>query len=263
MGFVGKSIRWALNAIPRTALQRVAEWAVPVVGLLYLGRGRKCPICGAKRRKFLPYGYGTVREDALCPSCLSLERHRLLWFYFMNNDNGLEAFKSLPTILHVAPEVCLMKQFKQIYRTAPERYITADLESPLADMHFDIQDIPMADNSVDIVICNHILEHVESDHKALKEIYRIMRPGGMGVVLAPIDYSRETTFEDDTITDPKQRAEIFGQYDHRRVYGKDYLNRLQAAGFEAEEIDYAAEFTDFDRTLYSFGCDHLYIVRKG
>ena len=155
-----------------------------------------------------------------------------------------------------------MRKFKRLYAATPQRYITADLESPLADMHFDVQSIPMEDNSVDIIICNHLLEHVESDHKALTEMYRIMRSGGMGIMLAPIDYSRETTFEDDTITDPKQRAELFGQYDHRRVYGKDYIERLRAAGFEAEEIDYAAEFSESEHILHSFGCDHLYIVRK-
>lgn len=262
MSFVGKSIRLVLNAVPRPILQRVAGWAVPVLGLFYAGKGRKCPICGGEKRKFLPYGYGKVREDALCPKCLSLERHRLLWHYLMNNDSERERIKNLPTILHIAPEVCLMREFKRIYLSAPQNYITADLESPLADMHFDVQQIPMADSSVDIIICNHLLEHVESDHKALKEMYRIMRSGGMGVMLAPIDYSRETTFEDDTITDPKQRAEVFGQYDHRRIYGKDYLERLRAAGFEAFEIDYAAEFSDSDRTKFSFGSDKLYIVRK-
>ena len=261
MGIIGRTIKWTLNAIPRTALQRVAGWAVPALGLLYMGKGRECPICGSKRRKFLPYGYGPVREDALCPRCLSLERHRLLWHYLVHSSEQ-ERFKGLPTILHIAPEVCLMKQFKRMYEPAPYSYITADLESPLADMYFDVQQIPMDDQSVDIVICNHLLEHVESDHKALKEIYRIMRHGGMGVMLAPIDYSREKTFEDDTITDPKQRAEVFGQYDHRRIYGRDYLERLRAAGFEAEEIDYAATFTEQQRTLYSFGCDKLYIVRK-
>ena len=233
---------------------------MPIVGLLYLGKGRECSICGAKRRKFLPYGYGKVREDALCPSCLSLERHRLLWHYLMHNHH--DRFDNLPTILHIAPEVCLMRKFKRLYATTPQRYITADLESPLADMHFDVQSIPMEENSVDIIICNHLLEHVESDHKALKEMYRIMRSGGIGVMLAPIDYSRDTTFEDDTITDPKQRAEIFGQYDHRRVYGRDYIDRLRAAGFEAEEIDYAAEFSESEQILHSFGSDHLYIVRK-
>lgn len=262
MSFVGKSIRLVLNAIPRPILQRVAGWAVPMLGVIYAGKGRKCPICGCERRKFLPYGYGKVREDALCPKCLSLERHRLLWHYLMNNDKERERFQSLPTILHIAPEVCLMKEFKKMYKSAPYSYITADLESPLADMHFDVQAIPMKDENVDIIICNHILEHVESDHKALTELYRIMRKGGMGVMLAPIDYSRDNTFEDDTITDPKQRAEVFGQYDHRRIYGKDYLTRLAAAGFEAEEIDYAAEFSVSDRTRFSFGSDKLYIVRK-
>ena len=262
MSFVGKSIRLVLNAVPRPILQRVAGWAVPVLGLFYAGKGRNCPICGGEKRKFLPYGYGKVREDALCPKCLSLERHRLLWHYLMNNDSERERIKNLPTILHIAPEVCLMREFKRIYLSAPQNYITADLESPLADMHFDVQQIPMADSSVDIIICNHLLEHVESDHKALKEMYRIMRPGGLGIMLAPIDYTLETTFEDDTITDPKQRAEVFGQYDHRRIYGKDYLERLRAAGFEAFEIDYAAEFSDSDRTKFSFGSDKLYIVRK-
>lgn len=262
MSFVGKSIRLVLNAVPRPILQRVAGWAVPVLGLFYAGKGRKCPICGGEKRKFLPYGYGKVREDALCPKCLSLERHRLLWHYLMNNNSERERIKNLPTILHIAPEVCLMREFKRIYLSAPQNYITADLESPLADMHFDVQQIPMADSSVDIIICNHLLEHVESDHKALKEMYRIMRPGGLGIMLAPIDYTLETTFEDDTITDPKQRAEVFGQYDHRRIYGKDYLERLRAAGFEAFEIDYAAEFSDSDRTKFSFGSDKLYIVRK-
>lgn len=262
MSFVGKSIRLVLNAVPRPILQRVAGWAVPVLGLFYAGKGRKCPICGGEKRKFLPYGYGKVREDALCPKCLSLERHRLLWHYLMNNNSERERIKNLPTILHIAPEVCLMREFKRIYLSAPQNYITADLESPLADMHFDVQQIPMADSSVDIIICNHLLEHVESDYKALTEMYRIMRSGGMGVMLAPIDYTLETTFEDDTITDPKQRAEVFGQYDHRRIYGKDYLERLRAAGFEAFEIDYAAEFSDSDRTKFSFGSDKLYIVRK-
>ena len=262
MSFVGKSIRLVLNAVPRPILQRVAGWAVPVLGLFYAGKGRKCPICGGEKRKFLPYGYGKVREDALCPKCLSLERHRLLWHYLMNNDSERERIKNLPTILHIAPEVCLMREFKRIYLSAPQNYITADLESPLADMHFDVQQIPMADSSIDIIICNHLLENVESDHKALKEMYRIMRPGGLGIMLAPIDYTLETTFEDDTITDPKQRAEVFGQYDHRRIYGKDYLERLRAAGFEAFEIDYAAEFSDSDRTKFSFGSDKLYIVRK-
>ena len=155
-----------------------------------------------------------------------------------------------------------MKRLKRHYKAMPERYITADLESPLADMHFDVQEIPMPAASVDVIICNHLLEHVESDRKALSELYRILKPGGWGVLLSPVDHERERTFEDDSVTDPSERAKIFGQYDHRRIYGRDYTERLSEAGFIAEEIDYKSNFTKQQCEEYSLGEDYLYIVRK-
>ena len=259
MGIIAKGIRWALNAIPRPWLQRMAGWAVPLLGVAYVGRGRVCPVCNARRRQFLPYGYVTSRKDALCPSCLSLERHRLLWLWLTRETT---LFADRPTILHIAPEVNLMKRLKRHYKAVSERYITADLESPLANMHFDVQAIPMKEESIDVIICNHLLEHVESDRKALSELYRILRPGGWGVLLSPVDYEREQTFEDDSVTEPSERARLFGQYDHRRIYGRDYTKRLSKAGFIAEEIDYKAEFTEQQCEEYSLGYDHLYIVRK-
>lgn len=252
------AIRWALNHIPRSWLQRMAGWAVPVVGLAYVGRGRECPMCGAKRRKFLPYGYVTSREDALCPSCLSLERHRLIWLWLERHSS---LFDSRPTLLHIAPEVSLMRHFKRHYK-GHAGYITADLESPLADMHFDVQHIPMEDRSVDVVICNHLLEHVEDDAMALNELYRIMRPGGWGIMLVPEDRSRAVTFEDDTITDPKERTRLFGQYDHRRVYGRDYDDRLRRAGFEVERIAVVDMLSEAERRLYATGSDDMVVVRK-
>ena len=251
-------IRWALNHIPRSWLQRIAGWAVPVVGLLYVGRGRRCPMCGCQRRKFLPYGYVTSREDALCPRCLALERHRMIWLWM---ERHTDLFESRPHLLHIAPEVSLMRHFKRLYR-GTERYITADLESPLADMHFDVQHIPMEDRSVDVVICNHLLEHVEDDRRAMGELYRIMRPGGWGIMVVPEDRGRATTFEDDTITDPQERTRLFGQYDHRRVYGRDYDDRLREAGFDVERIDVASSLTAEERRLYAVGGDDLVIVRK-
>ena len=259
MGVVGRTIRWTLNALPRTFLQRVAGVCVPMLGLLYIGRARRCPVCGARLRRFLPYGYGTVREDALCPRCLALERHRLLWLW-LTRETSL--FEERPVLLHIAPEVCLMRHIERAYADAAERYLTADLESPLAKLHFDVQQIPLESASVDVVICNHLLEHVASDAVALAELHRVMRPGGWGVVLAPIDYSLEQTFEDDSITEPEERARIFGQYDHRRIYGRDYAERLRRAGFDAEQIDYAARFAEHERREFSLGDDHLYIIRK-
>ena len=255
-------IKFILNLIPRPLLQRVAEWIVPVVGLLYLGKGKQCPLCGCQRRKFLPYGYVTSRENALCPNCLSLERHRLLWLWLVRESDIGRGAMALPKMLHIAPEVALMRKFKKMYASTPDRYVTADLESPLADMHFDVQQIPLEAESFDAIICNHIMEHVEDDGKALRELYRIMRRGGWGVILSPVELEREKTFEDDTITDPAERTRIFGQYDHRRIYGRDYAERLREAGFEVYDIDYKNELSKAEQELYALPTDHLYIVCK-
>lgn len=242
-------------------MQRVAGVAVPMLGLFYLGRGKECPICGTKRRRFLPYGYVTQRPNALCPNCLSLERHRLMWLYLQRESN---LFEQCPTLLHIAPEVSMMQPLRKIYRAqkASSNYKTADLESPLADIHFDVQAIPLSDNSFEVIICNHILEHVEDDILAMSELYRVMAHGGWGILLSPVEYDRATTFEDDTITDPDERTRIFGQYDHRRIYGRDYADRLRSVGFEVEEVDYLNRLTEKERELYALTPEIIYLVRK-
>lgn len=259
-------IRWALNHLPRTVMQRVAGWAVPIAGLFYAGRGRRCPVCGAQRRRFMPYGYVTQREDALCPSCLSLERHRALWLLLFGTE-GKPALQHGVTfggrMLHIAPEVCFRKRLRRIMLRAGGEYVTADLESPLADLHFDVQQIPLADGSADIIICNHLLEHVADDRRALSELCRVMAPGGWGVLTVPVDVTRATTFEDDSVTDPAERTRIFGQYDHRRIYGLDYGMRLREAGFEVETVDIAAAMSDDECRLYSVRRNEpIYLVRK-
>ena len=253
-----RGIRWALNHIPRRFLQRVASWAVPIMGLAYRGRGRECPVCGSRYRRFMPYGYVSSREDALCPHCLSLERHRMIWLWLKESSN---LFKGYPRLLHIAPEVSLMRHFKRHYRDN-RNYITADLESPLADLHFDVQNIPLEGESVDVIICNHLLEHVEDDRRAMAELYRILKHGGWGIMLVPEDRGRATTFEDDTITDAEERTRIFGQYDHRRIYGRDYDERLQKAGFRVERIAYNERLSSEQRQRYAIGNDDLIVVYK-
>ena len=254
-----KLIKWMLNHVPRPLLQRVAGWAVPAAGLFYKGRGVECPVCGSRYRRFMPYGYVRSRANALCPKCLSLERHRLLWLYLTRETDLLTDF---PRTLHIAPEVCIMRHLKPHFKGHPGQYVTADLESPLADLHFDVQQIPLADDSVDVILCNHLLEHVADDRRALGEFYRILRPGGWGILLSPVDRSRAATFEDDSITDPEERTRIFGQYDHRRIYGRDYGGRLREAGFEVREIDYAARFSAEERRRYALPDDWIYVVRR-
>jgi ubiquinone/menaquinone biosynthesis C-methylase UbiE len=117
-------------------------------------------------------------------------------------------------------------------------YTTADLNSPLADIKLDVQAMQLPDNTYDVVFCNHVLEHVPDDHKALTEILRVLKPGGMAIMQVPMNPAWEKTLEDPTITDPKERHRLFGQYDHLRMYGQDYPERLKKAGFQVAEVDY-------------------------
>lgn len=250
-------IRLLLNTLPRPLLQRLAGIGVPLLGLLYLGWGRKCPICGVRRRKFLPYGYVESREDALCPRCLALERHRLLWLFLDRETELLHSPQQ--RVLHVAPEVCYISRLRKLLG---KNYITADLESPLADMHFDVQSIPLEDDFADVILCNHIMEHIEDDLRAMRELHRVLRPGGWGIILSPVEQDRNVTFEDDSITDPEERTRIFGQYDHRRIYGRDYADRLRMAGFEVSEINYIDTLSEAEKNLYALRAEVIYRVTK-
>ena len=193
------------------------------------------PIDWKNFRRFLPYGYEKQRENALSPSTLSLERHRLLWLYLKNETNFFSTTKKLKT-LHIAPEQCFLKLFKKQRNL---EYITADLESPIADVKADICNLPFEDNSFDLIFCNHVLEHIPNDKKAMQELFRVLKKGGFGIFQIQQDISREKTFEDNSIINQKDRAKIFGQYDHVRIYGKDYFDKLRSVGFSVQEIEYA------------------------
>jgi len=118
-------------------------------------------------------------------------------------------------------------------------YTTADLYSPIVDVKADILDLPFEDNSFDMVLCNHVLEHIEDDAKAMSELYRVLKPSGMGIFQIPQDLSLEKTYEDFNITSEEERKKHFGQYDHVRIYGKDYFDRLRKVGFKVEEVNYS------------------------
>jgi len=223
-----------LNTIPRPLLIKASYVVRPLIALYLKGNKFTDPIDGKSFRKFLPYGYGKQRENALSPSTLSLERHRLMWLFLNDETNFFTSTKKLK-VLHIAPEQCFLDIFRNQKNLA---YITSDLESPIADVKADICDLPFKDNEFDVVFCNHVLEHIPEDYKAMQELYRVLKKGGFGVFQIPQDLNRATTFEDDAITDKKQRAEIFGQYDHVRVYGRDYFDKLRAVGFRVDEVDY-------------------------
>ena len=215
----------------------MSYWVRPFLALYLRGKKYEDPIDGKTFRKFLPYGYGSPRANVLSPSTLSLERHRLLWLYLTRETD----FFSKPLkVLHVAPEQAFYKRFKKQKNLT---YITTDLYSPLADVKADLCALPFEDDSFDVIFCNHVLEHIPDDAQAMRELYRVMKKGGWGIFQVPQDINRAHTFEDDTITDPAERTRIFGQYDHVRVYGLDFFDRLRQVGFEVEEITYSTHFT--------------------
>lgn len=239
-----------LNIVPRPLLIRLSYLVRPILAFFLKGNTYTDPIDGKSFKTFLPYGYGKQRPNVLSPSTLSLERHRLLWLYLKNETNlfSRAAVKSSALkVLHFAPEQCFLQRFKQLKNI---EYTTTDLLSPIADVKADICDLPFEDNSYDVILCNHVLEHIPDDTKAMQELYRVMKPGGWGVFQIPQDLNRASTFEDDSITDRDERAKIFGQYDHVRVYGRDYFNKLRSIGFTVEEIDYTANLSDEDIDKY-------------
>ncbi len=239
-----KLFKLILNTIPRPLLIRASYLVRPILALILKGNTFTDPIDGKSFKSFLPYGYGKQRNNVLSPSTLSLERHRLLWLYLKNETN----FFSAPIkILHFAPEQAFYKRFKKLKNL---NYVTTDLNSPLADVKADICNLPFQDNEFDMILCNHVLEHIPDDTKAMHELYRVMKVGGMGIFQIPQDLNREFTFEDNTITDKNERAKLFGQYDHVRVYGRDFFDKLRSIGFKVEEVDYTATLTADEITKY-------------
>ena len=234
-----KIFKSILNTIPRPWLIKASYIVRPIISWYLRGDKFTDPIDGKSFRKFLPYGYGKQRENALSPSTLSLERHRLMWLFLKDNTNFFTATKKLK-VLHIAPEQCFLDIFRKQQNL---NYITSDLESPIADVKADICDLPFKENEFDVVFCNHVLEHISNDTKAIQELYRVLKPGGFGIFQIPQDLSKAITFEDNTITDRKERAKLFGQYDHVRVYGRDYFDKLRSIGFKVDEVDYTKKIT--------------------
>jgi predicted SAM-dependent methyltransferase len=251
-----KLFKLVLNTIPRPILIQLSYVVRPAIALFLKGNKYTDPIDGKSFRSFLSYGYEKQRNNVLSPSTLSLERHRLLWLYLKNET---DFFSSKLKVLHFAPEQAFYKRFRKLPNVD---YITTDLDSPLADVQADICNLPFKDNEFDVILCNHVLEHIPDDTKAMQELYRILKPNGWGVFQIPQDLSREKTFEDHTITDRIERAKIFGQYDHVRVYGRDYFDKLRTIGFKVEEVDYTSKLTKEEVTKFCLAKGEIIPVVK-
>jgi SAM-dependent methyltransferase len=168
-------------------------------------------------------------------------------------DRETDFFDRAADVLHIAPEQAFVKRFRQLNHRS---YITSDLHSPIADVQADICNLPFSDQQFDWVVCNHVLEHISNDKIAMQEIYRVLKPGGTAILQVPLRLDQDT-FEDDRITDPKERAQVFGQYDHVRIYGKDYQNRLKQVGFTVKMLAYAEQLTLEEQTRYAVPANEI------
>jgi SAM-dependent methyltransferase len=187
---------------------------------------RLCPLCDYFGN-FAAFGQ-PPRFDARCPSCASLERHRLIWLAITRQ--GL--LDPSHRLLHFAAEGPLRKRIHKLVG----QYETAELRADLFPDHIlNIEAIDLPDDSFDRIICNHVLEHVD-DRKALLEMHRILRPGGIAILTTPLIEAWAETYENPEISNPADRFLHFGQNDHVRFFGRDLRARIIAAGFVLDEV---------------------------
>jgi len=195
--------------------------------LFYRGSACYCPVCDRSSSQFLPLDMGRPEWAApavKCPYCYSYKRHRFVYLY-LKEKTDLFTGPRERAVLHVAPEPCLRRIFRKQFGAA---YRTADLWDPTADLNVDICNLDLPDNSFDVIFCSHVLEHVEDDQKAKRELRRVLKPGGWAILMVPV--SGPTTLEDPAITDKAEMERLYGP-DHRRSYGTDFEDRLRANGF--------------------------------
>lgn len=212
-----------------------------------------CPICGHYSKGFYPLGLdipvlkekqvvGAGIRNGGCYKCHSLDRERLIYTYLKDELHVFEN-KELK-ILHFAPE----KNISRILSTIGfEKYICGDLFAdgytyPDYVQNMNVLDIPFDENTFDLIICNHLLEHVPDDIAAMKELYRVLKPNGKAILQVPFSKNSDKTFEDFTVTDPSQRERVFGQFDHVRIYGADYFQRLESVGFKTNQINISKQY---------------------
>lgn len=214
--------------------------ARPMVRALFGGRSRYCCICNSRVRLFLAHGPGSrQRKDIMCPVCLAHSRHRLVWYYLATHTTLLK--NGLTKLLHFAPEAALTNKFKD---QPGLEYLSADLDSSHAMVKMDITQLACPDDCFDIIYCSHVLEHVFEDRRAMKELFRVLRPGGRALIQVP--FSLRGTLEDRSVTDPAERERLYWQRDHVRLYGPDIEHRLAEAGFEVEKL-FGADLLSPDR----------------
>jgi SAM-dependent methyltransferase len=177
-----------------------------------------------------------------------------MWLY-MRDETDLN--KAQLRIMHSAPEPQIQRHLAGFNNL---KYTSVDIDSPLADTRVDLTALPMADDSFDVLICNHVLEHIPDDRKAMSELHRVLRPGGWSIISVPIDVKRESTYEDASVVTEEDRLREFGQADHVRIYGRDFSTRLKDSGFDVEELRFIDRFSSEE--VQRYGLSHEDVIYR-
>lgn len=249
---------------PPLSIPKILYLKKRILSKVLKGKNVECPVCKKCFITFLPFGIKNKRPNALCINCLSLERHRLIWLY-LTKETDLFQRREKTSLLHVAPEPCFFKIFKKCKSIDyyPVDKFEEGYRYPSGTKNMDITDIPKENNYFDAILCNHVFEHIPEDHKAMKEIFRVLKVGGWAILQVPIDYDLKITVEDATITSPQAREQAFGQFDHVRQYGLDYKDRLTKAGFKVSPIPYSESFSKKDKFKYGLpNYRNIYLCQK-
>jgi SAM-dependent methyltransferase len=235
------------NIIPRQLGFMLKELKLMVTGWRYSGDKYYCPLCEHNFKTMLPGGFDLpvikkmeivgagLRQNNICPRCQSTDRDRLVFLYLKDKTSF---FTENMSVLHVAPEPSLYKVFskmKNLNYIAGTKYQEGFYYNDKLPS-IDLTNLPYENNQFDFVIANHVLEHIENDKKAMTEIFRVLKPGGQAILQVPISLKLTTTYEDPDIKTEKEREEHFGQFDHVRLYGTDYKDKLEKAGFKVLKI---------------------------
>jgi SAM-dependent methyltransferase len=247
---------WPESLLPVKRVQALKQAYFHLRAPLFVGRRVVCSCCGGHFRKFLRDGVDRPRDQARCPRCGSWERHRLLWSYLKERTTLLS---DRLQVLHVAPEFVIGRSLASLPNI---KYVSVDLESPLAMVQMDVTRLAFPDESFDFVLCSHVLEHVPDDQRALRELHRVLKRSGWAILQVPI--KREHTFEDLSVVSPEDRLRLFGQRDHVRIYGRDFKDRISTAGFSVSVERYKEELgPEGMRRLGLLAEDDIYLCNKG
>lgn len=255
------SIEGRVTAVSK--LRRFIPTPVKRQAKLLLHRGRRylCPFCGYSARDLRQTGHdravlrekevvgGGLRKSA-CYRCGSADRERLIYFY-LKDELDIFNSSSAKSVLHIAPE----RRLSQALLAADlGEYVCGDLFTPGYNYpehvrNMDVMELPFKDGTFDLVLCNHVLEHIPTDDVAMREISRVLKPDGTAILQVPISRSLAATFEDFSVTDPQEREVVFGQFDHVRIYGQDYADRLDRSGLKLRRVNVSRKYVQYGVNL--------------